>query len=1727
MSDFEHRMEADMCTIEERVRDSTEWLLDVADIDSTKRAHYFQAAAKHAASLTLSEILESLSCWDWSMRQYGAELLGVLVQSGSFESEHVLQAEQQRALQALYTLSTDPDPDVRMASISAIAVSNRSLFVHHLPTWLEDEAPSIVCKTLEWIGTLQLQGIRASLLHHIESDEPKIALSARIAHIALRWSAGEQESIFADLEHPNWEIRRATAWGIKKYGHFDDVRRLEPYLEDMNVDVREAVVDAILTLSRAERFRRAQDFLFDSSERVVLLALGALKRCVDTEDVASWLEVQCHRLVSRVAGEIVGWLYEQKPSAFPKVLTDFVKIRDPEALASVTQWLYMVDYPEREAVFRFVLTSPIEPIRECGLLGLRHLQTDDIVELAREGLEAFDPVFRKTALEILREHKDSSCFEHIFELALEDEDENVRKEAIEFVVCIDFSRADALIAEMCSSEDWRIREYAAEMIGLYGGPSSTSWLIELCEDTDQDVQRAALESAFKIDPNNTTHWIEGPLQSDDWGVRKAILEGIVEHSNDSLCVLDNVLYALEDEDSDVRLAALYAALHLEPSELTDVLECLREEENLSIREHIARVLFESGSTSHIPWILRYREDPDVDVRRWAWKALIRISPSEQRIQRVLELATTEDAGCVEQILNEQDSWDDWSALYTSIQTSIDTVHSDAVAAFFSLILRIEPVQNEGHAGPILVSMIEQIPHFSEPLSQASALRAVLHVAFPDKVGLYASCFESESAEVQKAALLGLIHTLGQDCEPWVQKAFSSVHRDVRLQALEFFVDWYVHQPKHLCACIEELFDDIDASIRRRTAEVLLLYVPENRIQYVQRLLKDPSETLRSYAVDACLHYELPTHMLHPLLCDISLSIALRVAQYSSILAPPDRYNWALNRVDSDEPALFQQISQWMADPAYTAKWVDIWIEVAPLVQTEQAAKNILLWLVQFKPHALLDVLGLLDSLHDLHTQKTLVEALLQYDAELPLTLLESWCSEATWASVRMRSLTLLCKRFPQRQDVWLQRALQDADECVRAYALERWMESDVLEAHHVIYILPMTRDMASCVRQAALRLLTRFEDLRVIEQLVASLDDEDFNVQELARSFLDATEDPLPALKRLRKQTSEEWSWPDVQERIWKLCIWGRRIAYEWLGRRVFILPQNYRLADEELEQLEESTRCFEVSFSPVIRGYQHGEDCVKASILLHLGHMLFNEEARGFKTMQGIARSEGLETLHSILLLERLSRSIRSVRKDWGPLLDRLAAYTFSKSERLISTEKYAEWMGVKLEEALHELQAGRGIGSLSLQKDLLYVALKERELLCFPGLLPSIALFLWCVRCGLNPSAYPYPDVRAAMQCIPNELRILSHADILAVTRRIGSILGTDDVHKEQMQAYVQKMRTQMKHVHPSSEQPLHSDFSGPSSFEEPLQKLHDWSQFPKWMRDLTHASSLESWTAPVRIQPVLSSELGAEELFSESVRGAINTQKEAHFDPLQYDVVLEFQPDAHAQLIAPLRPYIRKVRTFLEQLGRQDVDLYASRRGRRVDIAQARRLAYMNTPNLLVHTHSELQPNMYIGLLIDRSGSMAGEKLRLAQSFGALVAESARGLRGIEGHIHAFDDTTFYAMGGFQRSAVASLQAGGGNNDAGGLFRAAQWALRSPKRNCVLILISDGEPTECSVEALRQLVEHLEYQKGIRCVQVAVDALAEIVFPHYVDLSAYAFEEALGHFGQLLMRLTASWR
>jgi hypothetical protein len=255
----------------------------------------------------------------------------------------------------------------------------------------------------------------------------------------------------------------------------------------------------------------------------------------------------------------------------------------------------------------------------------------------------------------------------------------------------------------------------------------------------------------------------------------------------------------------------------------------------------------------------------------------------------------------------------------------------------------------------------------------------------------------------------------------------------------------------------------------------------------------------------------------------------------------------------------------------------------------------------------------------------------------------------------------------------------------------------------------------------------------------------------------------------------------------------------------------------------------------------------------------------------------------------------------------------------------------------------------------------------------------------------------------------------------------------------------------------------------------------------------------------------------------RPVINIAPKNDFDKITLVERVPFDATAH-------RDYARKVarpasvmRRYLEELGLRHVPQHARLRGSRFDKTRVLPLVIRNEPRVLLQRELETKTDLFIGIVIDCSGSMASrDNMERARQFGMLLSEACSGLAGVDLRVFGFTDKVIYDCGDAKRCAAYSLRANGGNNDAAALFHAANVARASNRRAKLLVMISDGLPTECTVAALRELVQTLGRRYHMVCAQVAVQPLAEICFPHYVVCNDPTIEQTVTRFGRVVMGL-----
>lgn len=666
-------------------------------------------------------------------------------------------------------------------------------------------------------------------------------------------------------------------------------------------------------------------------------------------------------------------------------------------------------------------------------------------------------------------------------------------------------------------------------------------------------------------------------------------------------------------------------------------------------------------------------------------------------------------------------------------------------------------------------------------------------------------------------------------------------------------------------------------------------------------------------------------------------------------------------------------------------------------------------------------------------------------------------------------------------------------------------------------LLRATGDIDNDVRETALGYAFKHDDPRVTTAVLAGLNDPEQNVRRLSQCLLAFDPERWRKHAWYRETTDEAPWWQPLMDELAAIVAWGEQIGRELLGCNVRIVQLRQGLG-RTLIKRQLGTVDIEISDVPLLSGHPHGGDVMRGLILHEIGHHLYDIGRRGQRTMGGIASAEGVRIIFDILIDEQLERRLRSRNPRWGVWLDRLASYAFAQERQTVTVAALAEVVGQDAEAALAAVQAGtlpgrveRGDGPAAER----LVTLTGVEMRALPGLFPPLLLFLHQLRCPADGDRCPSPQVTAALQAVPRDLRDLDHAGVLNAARAVAAVLGRDKRHRgdlRRLRRWLEQQRREWE------------------ALQALLDRLEDAGINPdELLGPAAKAEDDEDARAPV-------SDFARRSRFSRHLdaprrggrRWRYNTRPGEEFARLREEVTLPRDAAAQAALARTVARHVRVLRPYLERLGLGEEVEGGQRRGRRLDRPTVAGALVRGSPDLFVNRRQVLRADCYIGVLIDRSGSMASDgKLDRAMAFGALVAESAARAPGVTGHLNAFDDKRFIRLGTFRNHAVASLDADDGNNDSGGLLRAAELAQASGRRRRLLVMISDGLPTECTMESLKALVRHLTQVEGIICAQVAVDKVPEVAFPHFVDLSESSFDEAVARFGRLLVSLTSSWR
>lgn len=438
------------------------------------------------------------------------------------------------------------------------------------------------------------------------------------------------------------------------------------------------------------------------------------------------------------------------------------------------------------------------------------------------------------------------------------------------------------------------------------------------------------------------------------------------------------------------------------------------------------------------------------------------------------------------------------------------------------------------------------------------------------------------------------------------------------------------------------------------------------------------------------------------------------------------------------------------------------------------------------------------------------------------------------------------------------------------------------------------------------------------------------------------------------------------------------------------------------------------------------------------------------------------------------------------------------------------------------------------------LSIRLSWNEVLASPGT-PSLTRFMVSLRLGLGrPGVAGDPRAAAALSSIPKNLKSRSVSELWDVVQKVASILGSEADDQPTEPRNKEDLRSSSSGS-PSAvlaEALIGESAKARGSLAIPAPSLSGELMDASKAAIKSASTTVEDWLAdtgyggvPERDPWAGNREPGYDRIRIAS-RGNVQHRKdllsvadECDFTPILNVVPAEDAPAEYERLVSQVQREVRVLRRYFQTLGKEDMELGGQVRGHRFDATRAARLAIFGVPDVLVRREERFVPDLFVGVAVDCSSSMAfGDRMDKALSFAVLLMEATRRVPGITARAIGFTDDVILDAGRPASRRVAGFRPSGGNNDSAGLMHLAERALGSGHKNRLLIMISDGFPTECSLQSLTELVHTLDRRFGISCVQVAVAPMdaERVAFPDYTDLTALNLPSAVALFGKMVQRI-----
>ena len=222
------------------------------------------------------------------------------------------------------------------------------------------------------------------------------------------------------------------------------------------------------------------------------------------------------------------------------------------------------------------------------------------------------------------------------------------------------------------------------------------------------------------------------------------------------------------------------------------------------------------------------------------------------------------------------------------------------------------------------------------------------------------------------------------------------------------------------------------------------------------------------------------------------------------------------------------------------------------------------------------------------------------------------------------------------------------------------------------------------------------------------------------------------------------------------------------------------------------------------------------------------------------------------------------------------------------------------------------------------------------------------------------------------------------------------------------------------------------------------------------------------------------------------------------------------AYQELLAPVRHLVDPLVARLRRVDNpSEFTLHGQDEGE-LDLDEAAAIA-CNLGGYYQTTVTECDIDAEIHFAVDCSGSMTGEKVKIAKQISIVFSEGIKPLApAVEGRLWAFSSKAVYDLGPPSPiSGIVGIEGEGGNSDTHMLAHVGKALAHSRHRRRVLIVLCDDGPD--SIEDVRRMSQQL-MARGIIVIHLLVGVHGTPdIYP--VELPYTSMEECLMEFGDLL--------